>query len=126
MTTGAGTLKSFVDSVHLLMDVGQARGQSAGALVGGVVEAPSLLAGPIVDADGTIIHHDVRAGNVINRSSARPCSAAAKRVRRAKMVPENTPVFQKNRGKQGVQMSAGYPFRHWSVASSRTVLANRF
>jgi hypothetical protein len=32
---------------------------------------------------------------------------------------------QKNRGKQGVQMSAGYPFRHWSVASSRTVLANR-
>jgi hypothetical protein len=44
------------------------------------------------------------------------------------MVPEkreNTPVFQKNRGKQGVQMSAGYPFRHWSVASSRTVLANR-
>ena len=22
-------------------------------------------------------------------------------------------------------MSAGYPFRHWSVASSRTVLANR-
>src|ERR1700730_19372343 len=80
-----------------------------------VVEAPSLLAGPIVDADGTIIHHDVRAGNVINRSSARPCGAAAKRVRRAKMVPEkreNTPVFQKNRGKQGVQMSAGYPFRH--------------
>src|ERR1700682_630313 len=53
---------------------------------------------------------------------------AAKRVRRAKMVPQktkNTPVFQKNRGKQGVQMSAGYPFRHWSVASSRTVLANR-
>jgi len=30
-----------------------------------VVEAPSLLAGPVVDADGTIIHHDVRAGNVI-------------------------------------------------------------
>ena len=66
-------------------------------------EAPSLLAGPIVDADGTIIHHDVRAGNVINRSSARPC-VAAKRVRRAKMVPEkreNTPVFKKagvNRG----------------------------
>jgi hypothetical protein len=24
-----------------------------------------------------------------------------------------------------MQMSAGYPFRHWSVASSRTVLANR-
>jgi hypothetical protein len=38
---------------------------------------------------------------------------------------ENTPVFQKSRGKQGMQMSAGYPFRHWSVASSRTVLANR-
>jgi hypothetical protein len=26
---------------------------------------------------------------------------------------------------RGVQMSAGYPFRRWSVASSRTVLANR-
>jgi len=30
-----------------------------------------------------------------------------------------------SRGKQGVQMSADCPFRHWSVASSRTVLANR-
>jgi ADP-ribose pyrophosphatase len=35
------------------------------------------------------------------------------------------PAFQMSRGKQGVPMSAGYPFRHWSVASSRTVLANR-
>src|SRR5580700_6852308 len=26
---------------------------------------------------------------------------------------------------RAVQMLAGYPFRHWSVASSRTVLANR-
>jgi 8-oxo-dGTP pyrophosphatase MutT (NUDIX family) len=40
---------------------------------------------------------------------------------------ENTPVFFERAGvnNRGVQMLAGYPFRHWSVASSRTVLANR-
>jgi hypothetical protein len=31
----------------------------------------------------------------------------------------------KSRGKQQGVLLAGYPFRHWSVASSRTVLANR-
>ena len=35
------------------------------------------------------------------------------------------PGFSKEQGNRGVQMSTGYPVRHWSVASSRTVLANR-